>query len=95
MDSATVYLLDVKTVSIKKDIFKYFPFGMLISGVFLSEILIVINETFKSNPYSLFLQNSYFNWYEHLDSFTEMHSIGQVVYTQYVLQYVCVYIANP
>ena len=82
-----VMMLDVKTINVKKDTFKYFPFGVLISGIFLSEILIIVNETFKLNPYTSFLQNSYFNWYEHLDSFTEMHSIGQVVYTQYVLQF--------
>ena len=81
-----VMMLDVKTIAIEKDIFKYFPFGLLISGIFLSEILIIVNETFKSNPYSS-LENSYFNWYEHLDTFTEMQSIGQVVYTQYVLQF--------
>ena len=81
-----VMMLDVKTITIQKDIFKYFPFGIVISGIFLSEILIIVNETFKSNPY-IFLQNSYFNWYEHLDSFTEMQSIGQVIYTQYVLQF--------
>ena len=79
-------MLDTKIIDTQKDIFKYFPFGILIGSIFLSEILIVVNEAFQSNPY-LFSQNSYFNWCERLDSFTEMQAIGQVLYTQYVLQF--------
>lgn len=83
-----VMMLDLKTTNLTKDTFKYFPFGVLIGGVFLSEILFVVGETFKSNPYSnTFLYNSYLNWYDKMDTFTEIQSIGQVVYTQYVLQF--------
>ena len=63
-------------------------FGALIGSVFLTEILLVIQETFQANPYgTTFLHNAHFNWYERLDSFTELHAIGQVVYTEYVLQF--------
>jgi len=83
-----VMMLDVKTVSSKKDTLKYFPFGALIGGVFLTEILMVVGETFKSNPYeNTFLGNFHFNWYERMDTFTEIQAIGQVVYTEYVLQF--------
>ena len=83
-----VMMLDLKTVNVKKDALKYFPFGVIIGGVFLIEILMVVGETFKANPYSdSFLYNSHFNWYERMDTFTEIHSIGQVVYTEYVLQF--------
>ena len=33
------------------------------------------------------MTNFYTNWYDKLDSFTEINSIGQVVYTQFVLQF--------
>jgi len=83
-----VMMLDIKTISSKKDTLKYFPFGALIGSVFLTEILLVIQETFQANPYgTTFLHNAHFNWYERLDSFTELHAIGQVVYTEYVLQF--------
>ena len=83
-----VMMLDTKTIETQKDVFKYFPFGILIGSIFLSEILIVVNEAFQSNPYSLsVIQNTYFNWWGRLDSFTEMQAIGQVIYTQYVLQF--------
>ena len=83
-----VMMLDLKTINSKKDTLKYFPFGAVIGGVFLTEILMVVGETFKSNPYNVsFLYNSHFNWYERIDTFTEIRSIGQVVYTEYVLQF--------
>ena len=83
-----VMMLDLKTSNLKKDTLKYFPFGVIIGGVFLIEILMVVGETFKQNPYTnSFLHNSYFNWYERMDTFTEIQSIGQVVYTEYVLQF--------
>ena len=83
-----VMMLDIKTISSKKDTLKYFPFGALIGSVFLTEILLVIQETFQANPYgTTFLHNAHFSWYDRLDSFTELHAIGQVVYTEYVLQF--------
>ena len=83
-----VMMLDLKVTSDKKDILKYFPFGSIIGGVFLTEILFVVNEAFQSNPYTeTFLENTHFNWYSRIENFTEIQSIGQVVYTQYVLQF--------
>ena len=83
-----VMMLDLKAVDFKKDTLKYFPFGIIICGVFFTEILMVVNEMFKSNPYqNSFLSNLYLNWYERVDTFIEIHSIGQVVYTDYVFQF--------
>ena len=83
-----VMMLDVKTLNIKKDIIKYFPFGSFIGIIFLTEILLVVSDTFKTNPYinsSLF--NYYTNWFDKIDSLTELESIGQLLYTHYVLQF--------
>ena len=83
-----VMMLDLKTSTFKKDNLKYFPFGFLVGWVFLTEIVLVIKEIFKSNPYQEnFFFNFYVNWYDKLDSFTEINSLGQIVYTQYVLQF--------
>lgn len=83
-----VMMLDLKTANLKKDTLKYFPFGAAIGGLLLVEILLGINETFKINPYTnSVLTNWYFNWYERMDTFTEIQVIGQVVYTEYVLQF--------
>jgi NADH:ubiquinone oxidoreductase subunit 6 (subunit J) len=81
-------MLDLKTPNRKETSLKYFPFGFIIGTVFLTEIVLVIAETFKTNPYKIsVLSNFYVNWYDKIDIFTEIQSIGQVVYTQYVLQF--------
>ena len=85
-----VMMLDLKLMNSKKDILKYIPFGLLIIGIFtIYPAIVAINDFFSENPYTnaLFLENLHFNWFERLDTFTEVQSIGQVVYTQYVLQF--------
>ena len=83
-----VMMLDLKDSNIKRDTLKYFPFGLFIGSVFFFEIVLVIKETFNVNPYNnSFITNFYINWYGKLDVCTEISSIGQVVYTQYVLQF--------
>jgi NADH-quinone oxidoreductase subunit J len=83
-----VMMLDLKTANLKKDTLKYFPFGVIIGGLLLIEIILGVKETFNINPYTnSVLTNWHFNWYERLDTFTEIQAIGQVVYTEYVLQF--------
>lgn len=84
-----VMMLDVKTVHLAKDSLKYFPFGSFLGTIFIVEILIVIPGTFELvNPYSVsFLSNYYSDWFHKLDYFTEISSIGHVLYTDYVLQF--------
>ena len=51
-------------------------------------ISLLIFNTYKSNPYlNSFLYNFYTNWLDKLDALTEVESIGQVLYTYYVLQF--------
>jgi len=83
-----IMMLDVKTVSLTKDSLKYFPFGCFLGILFLGEIFLTISKTFKSNPYvSSFLSNIHINWFDKVDSFTELESFGQLLYTYYILQF--------
>lgn len=83
-----VMMLDVKTTNLTKDAVKYFPFGLFIGAVFLTEVLFMIFQTFKSNPYpNSFLTNFYKNWYDKTDTLSEIQVIGQILYTHYVLQF--------
>jgi len=83
-----VMMLDTKIANAKKDLLKYFPFGSLIGIIFLIEIFFLIGENFRANPYiDSFLFNYYTNWFDKLDSLTELESIGQVLYTHYVVQF--------
>ena len=84
-----VMMLDVKTIYLAKDSLKYFPFGSFLGFVFLIEILTVVPKNFESiNPYSAnFLSNCYSDWFHKLDYFTEIISIGHLLYTDYVIQF--------
>ena len=84
-----IMMLDIKTVHLAKDSLKYFPFGSFLGIVFLVEILLAVPSTFEFvNPYhTSFLLNSYVNWFNKLDYFTEILSIGHLLYTDYVIQF--------
>lgn len=84
-----VMMLDIKTVHLAKDSLKYFPFGSFLGIVFLIEILLVVPSTFESvNPYNTsFLANYHSDWLNKLDYFTEIVSIGHLLYTDYVIQF--------
>ena len=83
-----IMMLDLKTKNSQENSLKYFPFGFVIGIVFVSEIILVVSDTFKENPYkNEFLSNFFVNWYDKIDVFTEIQAIGQIVYTDYVLQF--------
>jgi len=84
-----VMMLNIKAINLTKDTVKYFPFGSFIGAVFLIEIILIVFKNFEANPYhqNFFLFNSYQNWYNKLDSLTEVEIIGQIIYTHYVLQF--------
>jgi NADH-ubiquinone oxidoreductase chain 6 len=81
-------MLDIKSVNVNKDTFKYFPIGSFLGVIFLAELIFVITSFFKTNPYeNLMLINFYNNWFDKIDMFTELESLGQIMYTFYVLQF--------
>lgn len=84
-----VMMLDIKTIYLAKDSLKYFPFGSFLGFVFLIEILVVVPSVFESaNPYTThFLSNYHSDWFNKLDYFTEIVSIGHLLYTDYVIQF--------
>lgn len=80
-------MLETKLKSLSKDIVKYFPFGIFISGVFFFQFVRLISNSFFSNSYSQsFSLNHYSNWYQSLDSITDLEVYGQLLYTQFVFQ---------
>lgn len=86
-----VMMLNLKADTMSKDSLKYFPVGSFVGIVFLFEILVIVFNNFKNNPYpNSFLFNFYQNWYEKIDSLTEVEVIGQILYTHYVLQFLIV-----
>ena len=83
-----VMMLDVKIAISSKDSFKYFPVGFFIGVIFLLEIFLILKESFVLNNYtSEFFFNYYGNWFDKVDTFTEIESVGQIMYNKYVFQF--------
>lgn len=83
-----VMMLNIKIVNSTKDIAKYIPIGNIVGGIFFFELYVNISDSFLNNPYyNSFLSNHYVNWFEKLDFLTNIESIGQVLYTFYVVQF--------
>ena len=80
-------MLETKLKSFSKDVVRYFPFGVFLNGIFFFELISLTNKSFSTNSvfYGNFL-NTYLNWYDKLDSITELEVYGQFLYTQFVLQ---------
>jgi len=83
-----VMMLDIKIAVSSKDTLKYFPVGFVIGSLFLVEIFYIVTKNFEDNLYNESISANYYtNWYDKLDFFTDIEAIGQVMFTQYVLQF--------
>jgi len=81
-------MLDIKITGDRKDFIKYFPIGSLISILFLFEMVYVIFGCFKENPYKTsFYDSFYTNWFTNLDTLNDIESLGQIIYTHFVIQF--------
>ena len=84
-------MLETKLKNLNKNIFIYFPFGVFINLVFCIEITNSISNSFLQNPYkNNFLYNTYCSWYGKVDYLTDIEVFGNILYTQYVLQFLVV-----
>lgn len=84
-----VMMLDIKTVQLAKYSLKYFPFGSFIGLLFLFEILLIIPTTFtKVNLYATsFLSNFDLDWFNRIECFTEVASMGHLLYNDFIIQF--------
>jgi NADH-quinone oxidoreductase subunit J len=85
-----VMMLDIKTINSRKNYLKYFPFASILGLILFIELVYIIFDTFESNPYiyNEFLQsNIYINWFDKVDAISENEAVGQVLYTEYIFQF--------
>ena len=87
-----VMMLDVKLIESSKDLFKYLPIGSIVGLLFFIEITSVIYNSFLASPYltkatGIEYSNIYYNWYSKIDILTDINSLGQILYTHYLLQF--------
>ena len=81
-----VMMLDIKYRDLQTSGL-YLPVGILIGITLFIEIQGVFSKVFSKNTnVSIFEHNSYLNWYDNLDSISDIYVLGQIFYTHYVLQ---------
>lgn len=81
-----VMMLDIKHRDLQTSRL-YFPVGAFVGITLLVEIYGAFSKVISSNTdMSSYEHNSYLNWYDNLDSLSDVYVLGQIFYTHYVLQ---------
>ena len=82
-----VMMLESKLSDLHRNIIKYLPAGFFFGGITLFFLSIEISGNYKPNNYSSsFYLNELLNWYDLIDSVTDVEIYGQVLYSYFVLQ---------
>ena len=83
-----VMMLESKLNNLSKNSMKYVPVGFVFSFFLLTPLLREIFIDFKKNCDSNhFYLNIYQNWYDLIDSISDVEVCGQIIYSFYVLQF--------
>ena len=84
-----VMMLNIKVLNSTKDIIKYFPIGNIIGGVFLFEVVstLLSSSFFNNSCNKPVFTNFYVNWFEKIDFLTNVESLGHVLYSFHVIQF--------
>ena len=86
-------MLETKLKNINKGLLVYFPFGVLLNGIFFFEIMNLISMNFLPTSYisnNLYMTSDYFNYFIHVNSSTDIQVFGHILYTHFVLQFLIV-----
>lgn len=82
-----IMMLESKLTDLSRNVMKYIPVGFIFGVAFLFPQLREISKNFNKNiDYDLFYQNNFQNWYDLVDSTTDVEVYGQVLYSYFVLQ---------
>lgn len=84
-----VMMLDAKLQNLTKNFFRYLPVGFFFALGFLLPMLYQIFSTFEQNT-AFCTQSSYVNWYDLIDSTSDIDVYSQVLYSYFVLQFLVV-----
>ena len=80
-----VMMLNVKISEVQDEVLQYLPIGGLIGIVFLLEIFLIIEGDFVSLLNTNNINPEYINWFSNKDSISNIQTLGDVLYTDYVI----------
>jgi NADH-quinone oxidoreductase subunit J len=81
-----VMMLDAKLQNLSRNIFRYIPVGFLFAFGFLLPVL----YRMSTGVDNVAIGSSYTNWYDLIDSTSDVEVYGQVLYSYFVLQFLVV-----
>jgi NADH-quinone oxidoreductase subunit J len=83
-----IMMLESKLSNLSRNSIKYIPVGFIFGILLLIPLLNEILVFFNGNAYlSSFYYNKYQNWYDLIDSVTDVEVYGQLLYSYFVLQF--------
>lgn len=83
-----IMMLEFKLDNLSKNMMKYLPVGVIFGFLLLYPLVSQISSQFVSSPYpDSFYFNKYRNWYDLVDSTTDIEVYGQILYSYFVLQF--------
>lgn len=82
-----IMMLESKLADLSKNAMKYVPVGFAFGMVLLFSLLSEISNNFEKNIcFNSFYLNKFQNWYDLVDSTTDVEAYGQILYSYFVLQ---------
>jgi NADH-quinone oxidoreductase subunit J len=82
-----VMMLETKLVNLANNKMKYIPVGLLFGIVLIPLLYKIFYQFTKSSYCNAFYLNKYQNWYDLIDSITDVEVYGQILYSYFVLQF--------
>lgn len=83
----SVMMLESKLSNLSKNVIKYVPIGIFFGIVFLTSLLYEISKSYDTlSSFNNFYSNNLYNWYDIIDSITDIEVYGQILYSYFVLQ---------
>jgi NADH-quinone oxidoreductase subunit J len=83
-----IMMLESKSANLDKNITKYMPVGLFFLLFLLIPLLNEVFNHFNENIFNnSFYFNSYQNWYDLIDSISDVEVYGQVLYSYFVLHF--------
>ena len=84
-----VMMLDAKLQNLSRNLFRYMPVGFLFALGFLVPVLYQMSSG-VDGVVNVTTSSSYINWYDLIDSSSDIDVYGQVLYSYFVLQFLVV-----
>jgi len=81
-----VMMLDAKLHNLTRNVFRYLPIGFLFAFGFLVPLLYQVFSNTKGNTH-FFIRSRYVNWYDLIDSTSDVEVYSQILYSYFVLQF--------